>query len=148
MLSNLGFNLEGNISLCGYGLVGLKHEERHLNMRIFIGAEEDDDGNLRVTNKETGETAAHVPIYNAVCSNNRNIRYGELRILKVDMKMPTVEVRQYNVEFRSNNANKWVYPGTGGCNHTPGIKIRLKNNLLNGQFLHIYAGPSKQYDPI
>lgn len=34
-----------------------------------------------------------------------------------------------------------VYPGTGGCGHTAGIKIQLEYDLLSGQFLHIHTGP-------
>ncbi|MDR4139238.1 transposase, partial [Bacillus cereus] len=35
----------------------------------------------------------------------------------------------------------FVYPGTGGCSNTAGIKIQLEYDLLSGQFLHIHTGP-------
>ncbi|MGR4032599.1 IS4 family transposase, partial [Bacillus sp. ZZQ-131] len=39
-----------------------------------------------------------------------------------------------------------IYPGSGGCSHTAGMKIQLEYNLLSGQFLHIHTGPGKQHD--
>ena len=36
-----------------------------------------------------------------------------------------------------------VYPGSGGCAQTAGIKIQLEYDLHSGQFLNFQIGPEK-----
>ncbi len=48
--------------------------------------------------------------------------------------------------FQLPDAFSSVYPGTGGCSHTAGVKIQLEYDLLSGQFLHVHTGPGKQHD--
>ncbi|EJS69876.1 transposase for insertion sequence element IS231E [Bacillus cereus BAG2X1-1] len=39
-----------------------------------------------------------------------------------------------------------VYPGSGGCAQTAGIKIQLEYDLHNGQFLNFQVEPGKNND--
>ena len=39
-----------------------------------------------------------------------------------------------------------VYPGSGGCAQTAGIKIQLEYDLHSGQFLNFQIGPGKNND--
>lgn len=39
-----------------------------------------------------------------------------------------------------------VYPGSGGCAQTAGIKIQLEYDLRSGQFLNFQVGPGKNND--
>ncbi len=39
-----------------------------------------------------------------------------------------------------------IYPGSGGCAQTAGIKIQLEYDLHSGQFLNFQVGPGKNND--
>lgn len=39
-----------------------------------------------------------------------------------------------------------IYPGSGGCAQTVGIKIQLEYDLHSGQFLNFQVGPGKNND--
>lgn len=39
-----------------------------------------------------------------------------------------------------------MYPGSGGCVQTAGIKIQLEYDLHSGQFLNFQVGPGKNND--
>lgn len=44
------------------------------------------------------------------------------------------------------NALENIYPGSGGCAQTAGIKIQLEYDLHSGQFLDFQVGPGKYND--
>ncbi len=52
--------------------------------------------------------------------------------------------------FRCDDFSKYqnilahVYPGSGGCAQTAGIKIQLEYDLHSGQFLNFQIGPGKK----
>lgn len=48
--------------------------------------------------------------------------------------------------FQVPNALQHVYPGSGGCAQTAGIKIQLEYDLHSGQFLNVQVGPGKNND--
>ncbi|PDZ46988.1 IS4 family transposase [Bacillus wiedmannii] len=48
--------------------------------------------------------------------------------------------------FQVPNALQHVYPGSGGCAQTAGIKIQLEYDLHSGQFLNVQIGPGKNND--
>ena len=48
--------------------------------------------------------------------------------------------------FQVPNALEHVYPGSGGCAQTAGIKIQLEYDLHSGQFLNFQVGPGKNND--
>ncbi|MCU4837017.1 IS4 family transposase [Bacillus cereus] len=48
--------------------------------------------------------------------------------------------------FQVPNALQRVYPGSGGCAQTAGIKIQLEYDLHSGQFLNVQVGPGKNND--
>lgn len=39
------------------------------------------------------------------------------------------------------NTLEHIYPGSGGCAQTAGIKIQLEYDLHSGQFLNFQVGP-------
>ncbi|EOQ18278.1 IS4 family transposase [Bacillus cereus] len=48
--------------------------------------------------------------------------------------------------FQVPNTLEHIYPGSGGCAQTAGIKIQLEYDLHNGQFLNFQLGPGKNND--
>lgn len=45
--------------------------------------------------------------------------------------------------FQVRNALENIYPGSGGCAQTAGIKIQLEYDLHSGKFLNFQVGPAK-----
>ncbi len=45
--------------------------------------------------------------------------------------------------FQVPNALENIYPGSGGCAQTAGIKIQLEYDLYSGKFLDFQVGPGK-----
>ena len=45
--------------------------------------------------------------------------------------------------FQVPDTLEHVYPGSGGCAQTAGIKIQLEYDLHSGQFLNFQVGPGK-----
>ncbi|OTW46855.1 IS4 family transposase, partial [Bacillus thuringiensis serovar silo] len=48
--------------------------------------------------------------------------------------------------FQVPNTLEHIYPGSGGCAQTAGIKIQLEYDLHSGQFLNFQVGPGKNND--
>ena len=48
--------------------------------------------------------------------------------------------------FQVPNTLEHIYPGSGGCAQTAGIKIQLEYDLHSGQFLNFQVGPGKSND--
>lgn len=48
--------------------------------------------------------------------------------------------------FQVPNNLEHIYPGSGGCAQTAGIKIQLEYDLHSGQFLNFQVGPGKNND--
>ncbi len=48
--------------------------------------------------------------------------------------------------FQVRNALENIYPGSGGCAQTAGIKIQLEYDLHSGKFLNFQVGPGKNND--
>lgn len=48
--------------------------------------------------------------------------------------------------FQVPNALENIYPGSGGCAQTAGIKIQLEYDLHSGEFLNFQVGPGKNND--
>ncbi|EOQ57026.1 transposase for insertion sequence element IS231F, partial [Bacillus cereus TIAC219] len=48
--------------------------------------------------------------------------------------------------FQVPNTLGHIYPGSGGCAQTAGIKIQLEYDLHSGQFLNFQVGPGKNND--
>lgn len=63
-------------------------------------------------------------------SNHLFTYFGRIRILDATV-------------FQVPNALDNVYPGSGGCAQTAGIKIQLEYDLHSGEFLNFQVGPGK-----
>lgn len=48
--------------------------------------------------------------------------------------------------FQVPNTLEHIYPGSGGCTQTAGIKIQLEYDLHSGQFFNFQVGPGKNND--
>ncbi|HDX9614925.1 TPA: transposase [Bacillus toyonensis] len=46
--------------------------------------------------------------------------------------------------FQISNRLASTYPGSGGSDKIPGVKIQLEYDLLSGQFIHVEVGSGKQ----
>ncbi|PEK31403.1 IS4 family transposase, partial [Bacillus pseudomycoides] len=66
-------------------------------------------------------------------SNHLFSYFGRIRILDATL-------------FQVPNALENVYPGSGGCAQTAGIKIQLEYDLHSGEFLNFQVGPGKNND--
>lgn len=66
-------------------------------------------------------------------SNHLFTYFGRIRILDATV-------------FQVPNALDNVYPGSGGCAQTAGIKIQLEYDLHSGEFLNFQVGPGKNND--